>query len=285
MRAVVGVMVETPYGLHQVRVGGGGTPMMVIPGGPGWGADYMIESLVELLGERRRLFFVDQRGTGGSPVGSGPLTVEAYVEDMMAIADHLELDRFDILGHSFGGLQTLISAVEHQDRLDRIVIADGDPPTRTLWEAASASGSPFDQRTRQEDQAEIAELTADPLWMSNQTTLDRYLVLAYRPLYADPTAAEQINHGLNKSRFLQLQATTRSVRTALADWDITMNLKRVSNPTLLVYSRDSIFGEETPEALLDLLPNSKLEWVEGGHTPFIEDPEPFRTAVEDFLDP
>ncbi|MEA2001037.1 MAG: alpha/beta hydrolase [Actinomycetota bacterium] len=276
-------MVDTPNGPHMVRSVGSGSPMMVVPGGPGWGADYMIDSLSEALAGAHRLVFVDQRGTGASPVGIGPLTADAFIQDMAAIADRLGIDELDVLGHSFGGLQVLMFAIAYPDRVGQIVIADGDPPTRGLWERASASGSPFDQRTRPEDIAEMAAVTADPDWMADQALLDRYLVAAYRPLYASPTVATTIRHGMDGKRFTQLQLTTQAVRDELGAWDITAQLTNVSAPVLLVYCRESIHGTATAESLRGALPNSKLIWVEGGHAPFIEDPSAFTSAVNAFL--
>ena len=48
-------MCQFPNRAHRVRVVGDGAAMMVIPGGPGWFARYMIESLVGLLGVGHRL--------------------------------------------------------------------------------------------------------------------------------------------------------------------------------------------------------------------------------------
>ncbi len=282
MADVVESQVDTTNGPHRVRVGGTGPAMMVIPGGPGWGTDYLIDSVVELIGGSHRLYFVDQRGAGRSPVGTGPLTVEAYVDDMAEIADHFGLDQFDILGHSFGGLQTMMFAITYPDRVHRMVLADSDGPERRRWEAVFAPGSEFDRRTKVEDQDEIARITADPSWMSDQVVLDRYLALAYRPLYADPSTAGRIKHGMDETRFLQLLATTDAVRNALSDWDIRADLKDVAAPTLLVYCRDSIHDPETPRSLHELLPDSKLVLVDGGHDPMNEDGAGFKAAVDDF---
>ncbi len=120
--------------------------------------------------------------------------------------------------------------------------------------------------------------------MSDQDAFNRFLILAYRPLYADPRVAERIDHGMDWTRYLQLQATTKAVRAALGDWDFTEDLRGISIPTLLVYCRESIFDRRVPELLLELLPNAVLVWVDGGHAPFIEDPEAFQNAVHAFFE-
>lgn len=257
--------------------------MLVVPGGPGWGADYMIESITSLLGNGHRLYFIDQRATGRSPRGTGPLTVEAYAEDMAAIADHFGLKRFDLLGHSFGGLQCATFALSNPHRVNSLVIVEGDSPTRRLWERVNDPDAPMQERTTPDDQAVVEEIIADPEWTRDQDKVDRYLIAAYRAMYVDPTLADGVKHGLDGEGVLQLHSTSRAVRDALADWDITDALADIRIPTLLVYGRESIFGPETAQAMQTAIPGSQLVLVAGGHSPFLEDPAGFSRAVNDFF--
>lgn len=259
--------------------------MMVVPGGPGLGADYMVEPVVGLLGDKHELVFVDQRGAGETPVGDAPLTVEAFVEDMAAVADALGFDDLDVLGSSFGGLQALLFAVAHPHRTRRVVVSDGEPPTRKLFREIWAPDSPYSRRVLPEDQAEIERITAIPDWMSDQDLLDRYLIAFYRAFCVDPRTAETIQHGLDAARYTQMNATSRSVREALGDWDFTSELASVTAPVLLIYCRDSIYGPLTPETLSEVLSSATLALVEGGHLPFIEDPQAFASAVHEFFRP
>lgn len=257
--------------------------MLVVPGGPGFGATYLIQSVGELLGDYRRIVFVDQRGAGGSPVGNGGLGIESYVDDIVAIADELGIELFDIMGHSFGRLQTMLVAAHYGNRVDRVILIDGDAPTRRLFEAAFAPGTPIHARTRPEDLAEKAAITAAPDWMFDQAKLDRWIILEFRPFYTDPSTSARIPHDLNGARHNQWKITSSKVRTALGDWDITPLLPAVSNPVLLIYCRDSILGPDVPATYHQLLPNSHLVWVDGGHDPPAEDPEAFAVAARNFL--
>lgn len=275
--------VETPNGPHQVRVAGHGPPMMVVPGGPGFGAEYMIGPLVEQLGHVRTMLFVDQRGSGGSPVGRGPLTMAAYVDDMAAIVDHFGHDRVDVLGHSFGGLQALWFAMTVSSRVGRVVIADGDGPTHAIWAGAFAPGAPLDRRSRPEDAERVRAISATDGWTGNQQLVDEYLVARFGAMYTDRRVAEGIIHGMDGPAVKQLDVTTAALRADLGDWDITDRLATITAPVLLVYCRDSIQDAATSTELLAGLPFAALVWVDGGHAPFIEDPEGFQVAVVPFL--
>ncbi len=257
--------------------------MVVVPGGPGWGCDYFIEPMTRLFGERHHLVFVDQRGAGWSPVGVGPLTMNAYVEDLVDVCDALGFETVDMLGHSFGGLQAMHFAVTHQDRLSTLVLVDANPPTRAAWNEVFAPGSTFARRTMPADVATIEEIATVPEWYLDQATLQRFVVARYRVLYADPQMAETVPHGLTGDRFLQFEATNEALFSSLGEWDITAELSNMATPTLLVYCRDSIFDSRIPDALVRVLPDAVLRWVDGGHLPSVEDPETYRLAVEGFF--
>jgi pimeloyl-ACP methyl ester carboxylesterase len=284
MTAVSTMMVETPNGVHRVRLTGEGSPLVVIPGGPGYGATYLIDSVTELLGDRHRLVFIDQRGTGASPVGTGPLSPDAYVEDTAAIVTELGLEHFDIMGHSFGGLQTVLVAAALTDRVTRVVLVDADAPTRRLFDAAFAPGTPIYQRSVASDYAEMAVISATPDWMFDQDQLNRWIILHFRAFYTDPSMSSKIPHGLDGARYLQWQETETAMRESLADWDVTELLPSISAPVLVMACRDSILGKDIPDTYERLIPNAELIWVEGGHTPPSEDPEGFATAVRSFFD-
>lgn len=72
----------------------------------------------------------DQRGYAGS---SKPPRVEDYepskpVADLIALADALELERFTLLGHDWGGAIAWLAALKHPDRIARLVIANAPHP-------------------------------------------------------------------------------------------------------------------------------------------------------------
>lgn len=81
----------------------------------------------------------DQRGYAGS---SKPPRQEDYapdkpVADLIALADALELERFTLVGHDWGGAISWLAALKHPERIARLVIANAPHPfifQRTLIE-------------------------------------------------------------------------------------------------------------------------------------------------------
>src|SRR6476660_5617441 len=81
---------------------GTGFPLLVLHGGPG--LDHtMFGDRLDPLGDACRLLFVDQRGQGRSgPSDPGTWTLARMAADVSALAKALGLERYAVLGHSFG---------------------------------------------------------------------------------------------------------------------------------------------------------------------------------------
>jgi pimeloyl-ACP methyl ester carboxylesterase len=70
------------------------------------GTDHMMwQPQVEALGHAFRVVRYDQRGHGASDSPAGPFTIERLGLDVLALADHLGLERFSFCGISMGGLR------------------------------------------------------------------------------------------------------------------------------------------------------------------------------------
>ncbi|TFH13628.1 MAG: alpha/beta fold hydrolase [Acidimicrobiales bacterium] len=83
------------------------------------------DGAIERLAAERTVVRHDVRGTGSS--SPGPLsgyTFERYARDIVAIADHLGLEVFDLWGMAWGARVALVTAAQHADRVRRLVLSD-----------------------------------------------------------------------------------------------------------------------------------------------------------------
>ncbi len=159
-----GRAIDVAFELHRARRqprSPEGT-IVAVEGGPGYttssSRDYYLE-LFEPLLDTHQLLLVDSRGTGDSAVVDCP-DLQSYegdysrnvracsrrlgadndvwgtafaVEDMVAVLDHLDIDRVDMYGDSYGSFFTQAFAVRHPERVRTIVldatypVADQDP--------------------------------------------------------------------------------------------------------------------------------------------------------------
>src|SRR5438105_13821426 len=91
------------YNLNVEEVGAG-YPLIVLHGGPGLDHS-MFRPYLDPLGDEYRLLYVDERGQGRSDrVDPATLSLEVFARDVDRLAEGLDLDRFALLGHSFGAI-------------------------------------------------------------------------------------------------------------------------------------------------------------------------------------
>jgi pimeloyl-ACP methyl ester carboxylesterase len=76
-------------------------------------------------GDRVALIAPDLRGRGCSRALPPPFGLDAHVRDLIAVLDHLGLERSVIAGHSLGAYIAARLAVTHPDRVQRLVLVDG----------------------------------------------------------------------------------------------------------------------------------------------------------------
>lgn len=94
------------YRIHnQDLLTSGKAPLILLHGGPSIPSNYL-QSSAATLSKERSVITYDQIGCGSS---SEPSDINAYsidfaVNDLFAFVKHLQLKKFHILGHSFGGI-------------------------------------------------------------------------------------------------------------------------------------------------------------------------------------
>src|SRR3954469_21984813 len=103
----------TPIPLYWARYGSLGAPvLLVLHGGPGAHHDYLLPQLLD-LSDAYELVFYDQRGGGQSKTDDRtPITWQTHVADLDAVVGELGIDPLSLVGYSWGGLLSLLFAIE-----------------------------------------------------------------------------------------------------------------------------------------------------------------------------
>lgn len=66
----------------------------------------------------------DMYGFGNTPHGDSPLNVEDYAKGVIKLLDNLNIDKFDLVGHSFGGRVAIHIACKYSSRVNKLVLID-----------------------------------------------------------------------------------------------------------------------------------------------------------------
>src|SRR5262245_14781453 len=117
---------------------GEGLPLIVLHGGPG--LDHTtFRPYLDPLAEDMRVIYVDERGQGRSErVDPETLSLEVFAQDVDRLAEALGLDRFALLGHSFGAIVATFHAIE-LGTAERYVISGGGDSSEALGADVAAS--------------------------------------------------------------------------------------------------------------------------------------------------
>jgi pimeloyl-ACP methyl ester carboxylesterase len=113
--------------LH-IAEAGSGPPLILLHGWPQhW---WCWRMLIPDLAERYRVIAPDLRGFGWSGAPQGSYAKSTFAADVLALLDLENLDRVRVVGHDWGGYTAFLVALEHPERIQRMVALDITPPWR-----------------------------------------------------------------------------------------------------------------------------------------------------------
>jgi pimeloyl-ACP methyl ester carboxylesterase len=105
---------------YYYEIRGEGEPLLLLHGG--LGSIDMFAPVMPILTEKRQIIGVDLQGHGRTPLGNRPISLEAMGADMAEILGKLGYDKVDALGYSMGAGVAFQLAVQHPEKLRRLVL-------------------------------------------------------------------------------------------------------------------------------------------------------------------
>lgn len=113
---------------HEIH--GEGEPLVLIHGGlttigemQGW---------VEPLAKTWQVIAVEMQGHGRTADTDRPMSFTTMGDDITALLDHLKIPKADLVGHSFGGASAICAAIQHPEKVRRLVVISS-PYARSGW--------------------------------------------------------------------------------------------------------------------------------------------------------
>jgi 3-oxoadipate enol-lactonase len=203
----------------------------------------------------------DTRGHGASGVPNGDYTLDQLGQDVLALTDKLNLEKFAFCGISMGGAVGQWLAINAPQRLTALVLANTSPKfgTPDIWDAR--------RKAVQEG--------------GMQAVVDAIMQRFFSPDKQESTWAQS-------TRAVLLGADPKGYSAccaALRDADTRASLKKISVPTLVIGSEKdpSTPWEGNGSVLASDIPNAKAFRLQTAHLSNLEQPQAFTTAVLDFL--
>ena len=262
---------------------GSGTPMLIIPGGPGYAASYLFslaDSLDKELAHHTKspLHFTyiipDLRGTGKSTIAPGDIdrkvNFDKVITDLEELKNKLGFEHWAVTGHSFGGLLAEYYAVTFPASVDHMVLLSSPDPVSYGW-SSNIEGNAQIRLTKKE----LAQLDKLQLLMAKGNKMDS-LKLQYDmvmlPAYI--FNREQTNNVLAAMKTLAVNMQVFSKMAGdlfTKDKLIAAGLPKLKMPVLIMHGRMDPMGEGAAYENQKLLPEASLRLLGNtGHFCWIE---------------
>lgn len=218
------------------------------------GASSQLEPLAAALRPHFRVHLVDFEGHGSAPARTASFTVASLTQNVMDALAGNRIERAHFFGYSMGGYVAVHLALQHPERVNRIVTLG----TKFRWDAATA-------------EREAARL--DPATISAKV-----------PRFAESLRARH-QHAGGWERVL---ARTADFLRALGDAPALTDerLRELPHPVkVMVGANDSTVGIEESAAIAELLPHGTLTVLDGVPHPIEQvSSELLAREVREFVD-
>jgi proline iminopeptidase len=268
----------------RVREAGEGEPILCLHGGPGMDSGYFFPDAavwgpgLRALAADHRVVTYDQRGCGGSgvPDVDQPLALSRHVDDVEQVRAALGLERPTVLAHSFGSVLAILFALQHPDRLSRLVITGGAPTREFMSGYRRAVAAELTSEIRHR----LVGIQAGEI--DDEAMRERFRLAL--PLYFHRSLSDLEAESLLST--ISFSATVnRAVAAGLDRYDLSPALPHIRVPALVIYGASDRVVQ--PEYQLEfrgrLLTARFVAFQESGHFPFLEEPEPFARVVHYFV--
>ena len=219
-----------------------------------------------------RTIITDYRGTGRSTRTPMRYTTRMFADDIAAVMDHLHATQAIVCGHSMGGRVAQLLALEHPDRVKKLILASSGAAH------PGAHGIPLRIAT------EMVEMGYE------KYVRDHSIEVGWTEQYVKDHPQEIEN--FLKVRMPNLSSVECYFRHVIArqEHDTRDRLKDISVPTLVLVGEDdhSVVSDMShrkgAEILAEGIPNAKLVLLPGErHSYFFSNPATAHNAIRDFI--
>ncbi len=275
--------IKTEDGVIHYKKFGNGEPLLIINGGPGLNCEGFTP-LAELLSDKFMTIIYDQRGTGKSElkqVDSTTVTMSLMAKDMEAIRNYFKIEKWIVLGHSFGGFMAEFYAVHYPEAIKAMILSSTGGIDLKILDYFNAN---IQIRLSQAERDSLKywsnEIKQGDTSYSAKLNKAKYLSSAY--LYNKeyiPKLAQRLAFG----GYPQITSLVYKDLFKM-NFDCKEALKNFSKPVLIIQGRQDLTGDGVAYEAHLTLKNSSLVFInKSGHYSWWEQSEQYKSEIEKFI--
>ena len=219
------------------------------------------------LAESNRLIRYDQRGNGLSDWDVDDISLDTFVRDQESVVDAARLDRFALLGISQGCAVSIAYAVQHPERVRRLVLYAG-----------YARGRRKRNSQQEIERADLYVALMREGWGKDNPAFRQF----FTSLFVPGATGEQMQWFNDLQRKTTSPESACRIRLAHDNIDVLELLPQVRVPTLVLHCRDdAVVPFDEGRRLAAGIPGARFVALEGRNHLILEtDPGWSRFAAE-----
>lgn len=265
--------------LHYETIGKG-SPIVLLSGGPGFSPDYL-RPVAERLSKTHAAVLFHQRGTGKSAIEKYDATsmdLKKLVADLDALRRELKQEKLVLVGHSFGGILSMMYAREHPERIAALALIDSGGPT---LQAVPKFNANLEARFTDEEKARVKEWSDAERRKLNPKRAVLEITKAKTPAYfADRAKASLLMDSMDEQTFND--GVFWAVVMQMMALDLRAGLEKVKAPVLVIHGKQDPL--ESGDEVHATFPGSQFVLIDNaGHFPWLEQPDKVYAPLEAFL--
>ncbi len=260
---------------------GSGEPMLIINGGPGMNSNGF-EGMAKALSKIHQTIIYDQRGTGKSALkelNAQTISMKLMVDDIEALRKHLKIEKWIVLGHSFGGMLASYYATLYPESISKLILSSSGGVDLKLLSGGSLIESGLSKIER--DSLHYWNDKIDKGDTSHKARLGRGRAMAPAYVYDRkfiPLIAERLTQGNSTINGLLWSDMQKM------NFDCKAKLKSFQKPVLIIQGKQDIISNEIGELAEKTFPNAKLVLLENSkHYGWLDAEEKYFNEIENFL--
>lgn len=240
------------------KIAGQGPAILILHG---WGgsSDSWVEVQRVLSEKGYKVIAPDFSGFGKSITPPDPWGIKEYVEITLKFAERLGLDKFVLLGHSFGGRVAIRLAHRRPEKVEKLILCD----------SAGIKPRPGLKTTIIFILARVGNTILSPKYFARLKDSTRSIFYSF----------------LRKRDYVKANGMMREIIKKVLDEDLLPDLVGIKNKTLIIWGeKDRMVPLKYAYIFKEKIGNSKLEIIPKiGHSPHLENPEKLSNIILKFL--
>ena len=236
-----------------VRIAGEGNPFLILHG---WGRGHIswIETQ-DSLSKHFQVIALDMPGFGQSDLPPSAWGVGDYAQFVLDFVEHLGIEKFNLLGHSFGGSVAIKLAVQWPEKIRKLILV------------SSAGRRP---------ERSFSKKVLGPL-------VSFFKIFSFLPGY-ELLRRFFYRFILRKTDYIQAEGVMKEVFKNVVAEDLSSLWERISLPTLIIWGKvDDVTPLRDGLLMKEKIKNSELKVFDCGHRAHRDIPDILVKTILDFL--